>query len=179
MRMKIETNNLILRKLLLKDIKDLIENGNDKEISRLTLYMPFPLTEKEAKKIIKDNDEKLFRFGVYLKKEAKIIGVIDIYSFKKQDKKAKLGYWIGKNYRGKGYASEAIEKIIEFAFKKLKIENLFATTLDENIISKNFLKKMNFKEVEFLKNDRIIDGKYLDTVKFSLNKQDFWAKQRV
>ena len=58
---------------------------------------------------------------------------------------AELGYWIGEEYWGRGFAVEASEILIKRAFKKLNIENIYATYRIENIRSKRVLEKLGFK----------------------------------
>src|SRR3989344_5235798 len=101
--MKIITNRLILRKPELKDAKDLAKSGNDKKMPYFTWYIPYPFTVQKAKKIIKDFWADLKKdtigFVIILKEENKVIGVIDIYKISKKHRKARIGYWIGKDNR--------------------------------------------------------------------------------
>lgn len=43
-----------------------------------------------------------------------------------------IGYIIGYNYNGLGYAKEAVIKVIDFAFKKLNIHRIQASIADIN-----------------------------------------------
>lgn len=53
---------------------------------------------------------------------------------------AELGYWIGEDYQGQGYATEASEALINRAFGELDIERIYASFRQENIASKGFWK---------------------------------------
>lgn len=143
----LKTSHLILKKLTKKDIPQLVEQGNEEIINKYTEYIPYPLTEKGALEVIKSKHD-IIQFGIFLKKEKQLIGMIELHKIKIEEKKAKLGYWIGKNYRGKGYASEAIEKIINYGFSKVKLERLSARTLQENKASNKTLTKFGFKNIE-------------------------------
>ncbi|MDO8509108.1 MAG: GNAT family protein [Nanoarchaeota archaeon] len=173
--MKIETNRLILQRPSLKEAKDLAENGNEKSMPYFTWYIPYPFTENNAKKIIKEFwlDEKKGNvgFSIRLKEENKVIGIIDIYSIKKEHKKAKIGYWIGKKYRGKGLASEAVRAVINYAFNNLKLDKLSADTLVDNEASNILLKKVGFREVGIMQKERIIDGKAIDCYLWEILKK--------
>jgi ribosomal-protein-alanine N-acetyltransferase len=57
---------------------------------------------------------------------------------------AEVGYRIGENYQGKGYASEALKLIINYAFDELKMNQLSAGTASNNIGSKRVLEKNGF-----------------------------------
>ena len=108
------------------------------------------------------------RFGIELKESGEIIGLIDLYNINLKSKKLKLGYWVGKAYRRKGYATEAIEKIIEYAFENYEVDEIIATTLISNEASIKLLEKLEFVKGKVLTNDRFIDEKHLDSVQFKL-----------
>lgn len=188
----IETERLILRKLTLDDMDELIENGNDKELSFLTYYLPYPLGEEGAKKIIleENTNNDLFRFAIELKSEKKLIGLVDLYNLKKIthtethssptplfgsrvvpcEKKIKIGYWIGKNYRKVGYGIEAVKRIMEYAINELGVKKICAKVLIINDDSKKLLEKLGYKQTKVTENDKFLDGKKIDTVSYEFAK---------
>ena len=170
-----ETNRLILRKLKLTDVDDLIENGNEKELSYLTYYLPYPFGKEEAKKIILEEktNKELFRFAIYIKSIKKVVGLVDLYNWKKGERKVKLGYWIGKNYRKQGYTTEALLKTIEFAFNELNVLKIGAKVLIDNIPSQRILEKFNFKKIKITPGDKFLDGKRVDTISYEINRENF------
>lgn len=58
---------------------------------------------------------------------------------------AELGYWIGEEYQGKGYATEASRVLIKRAFDDLNIERIYASYKCENMASKRVLEKLGFR----------------------------------
>jgi RimJ/RimL family protein N-acetyltransferase len=148
------------------------------------------------------NSKNMERFGIELKEasalhscqnqesfpaKGKIIGLIDLYNIRVNTPvlhsghpresssaggKLKLGYWIGRTYRQKGYATEAIKKIIKYAFEKYAVDEIIATTLFSNEASINLLKKLGFVKGKVLKNDRFLDGKYIDSVQWTMKRND-------
>ncbi len=167
--MELKTKRLILRELKIEDLEDFSKVGNDKEISYFSNYIPYPLTgdkaKKVAEKIIEGARKKKrdhYELAILLKKGKKLIGMVNIYSLNYKDKKAKIGYWIGKHYRRKGYAFEASKSMIEFAFSNLNLNKITGNTLAENKASNNLLKKLGFKKMGIAKKDRFVDGKFMD-----------------
>ena len=98
-----------------------------------TIYKPI-LNDPELSKIItlphmeKDNMHNRnyyedFDFVITL--DGKIIGGCDCdLSHSEDHSYATLGWIINKNYRGKGYASQAGAALIDFAFTNLKIDRI-------------------------------------------------------
>ena len=58
-----------------------------------------------------------------------------------------LGYWVGKDYWGKGYATESSKYLLEYALEKLISPKIKSDHFINNIASANVLKKLGFKEV--------------------------------
>jgi len=164
-------NKITLRKLTKEDINDLVEQGNDYEIHYNSFFlMKFPFGEREALEVINEDKKikNMQRFAIDL--NGKIIGLIDLYNINLKNKKLKLGYWIGRTYRRKGYAMEAIKKILKYAFENFKVNEIIATTLVTNEASMNLLKKLGFAKGKVLKNDRFLDEKYIDSVQWTIKK---------
>lgn len=65
---------------------------------------------------------------------------------------AELGYWIGEEYQGHGYATEASKALIERAFDILDIKQIYATYKLENMASKRVLEKLGFEYYSELNN---------------------------
>ncbi len=60
---------------------------------------------------------------------------------------AEVGYWLGKEYWNKGYATEALKWILNYGFNELKLKQLWATYYAENTRSKHVLEKSGFHYV--------------------------------
>ncbi len=172
--MQLKTPRLIIRDLEDKDAKAFAENGNDEEIKFFNWYLPYPLTLAKAEKIItkrkipQEGHRWLYELGIVLKETQEFMGIVSLYDVDKPENKAKLGYWIGKKYRRKGYTKEAIEEIIKFAFKELKLNKISAKTMASNKKSESLLKKLNFRKVGIKRWDKVIEGKKYDVKEWEL-----------
>ncbi len=62
---------------------------------------------------------------------------------------AELGYWIGRPYWGRGYATAAARLAIDLAFRDLATERLIAMCLDTNAASWRILEKIGFRFTGF------------------------------
>ena len=58
-----------------------------------------------------------------------------------------LGYWLGKDYWGKGYATESSKYLLKYALEKLDSPKIKSGYFIDNLPSGNVLKKLGFKEV--------------------------------
>lgn len=178
--MKIITKRLILRDVTLKDAKSMAENANDKLNWYYTESMPFPYLLKDAKGFIKkciegskEKSRKSYEFGIELKNEKKIVGMISLFRVNRMHKKAGIGYWIGKKYRNQGLMSEAEKAILDFAFNKLKLNKIKGEAMTENKGSNILFKKFGFRKIGIEKEDLIKKGKKKDIYSWELLKSGY------
>lgn len=112
--------------------------------------LPDPYPENGAEQWLQHavSDHKAgteFSFAIQ-NREKQVVGVCGLIP--KNDFDAEIGYWIGKPFWGNGYATAAIDELLNFAFEEKSFQRVFALTLDDNIGSKRSLEKNGFRFVE-------------------------------
>lgn len=95
--------------------------------------------------------------------ETKCIGCVDLFEFDPRNKRAGVGILIANQAdRGKGYATEALHLIIDYAFEVLDLHQLFSNVRVDNESSVALFKRLGF-EITGLKQDWIYyQGKFYD-----------------
>lgn len=84
------------------------------------------------------------RFVIALTDETPV-GFIDLFDFNYLHKRAGVGIVIEKEYRVKGYATQAIKLMCDYALKELKLNQLYATILEDNKKSIALFEQIGFK----------------------------------
>ncbi|MFZ4930611.1 GNAT family N-acetyltransferase [Chryseobacterium sp. Mn2064] len=166
----IETERLILSQLQEKDIPFIVEYLQHRIYSDLTSNIPYPYTEDDAKFWLKISREAFesnsgYTFAIR-DKEDHIIGAIGLHD--REDDKAELGYWIGISYWNKGYVTEAAKAIVDFGFKELEINKIFATHFPHNPASGRIMEKIGMEKEAVLKQHIKKDGEYYDLTMYSV-----------
>lgn len=181
-RMKIETKRLVLREVSEKDIEDIIEGVEKLAVSKWLLVVPHPYTKKDAlwwindcKKKAKKKERTSYDFVIELKSEKKMIGGIGLTKIDKFSGICSTGYWINPKYHRKGYASEAFDALLKFAFNKLKLRRINSSVFKGNPSSLILQKKFGFKEEGFKEKSKRAkaDGKLKDEIITGLLKKDW------
>ena len=111
-----------------------------------------------------------YRWNIFIKETNELIGSINLHHYDVNDNNIKIGYFIFKEYRNKGYATECVLKVIDFAFDTLKVHRITAGTIEGNEFSNKTLLKAGFTFEGTKKEDHKIDGKYYDSNIFGLLK---------
>jgi len=113
---------------------------------------------------IKETSNNLF-FAIISRDEDKHIGNIKIGPININHNCAEVGILIGdKSSWNKGYATEALKLIVDYAFTKLKIHKLTAGIYTNNIGSIKAFQKAGFKIEGVKKEEIFFDNKYIDAV---------------
>lgn len=96
------------------------------------------------------------------------VGMIDLFEFNPLHKRAGIGILIIESEQHKGFASEAIELLINYSFNQLNLHQLFANITVDNTKSLELFKKLNFKKIGIKKEWIFSKGDFKDEVLFQL-----------
>jgi [ribosomal protein S5]-alanine N-acetyltransferase len=141
----LHTKRLTLRKIAIDDIPALLKYGNNENISKYVLNIPFPYREPDAvfriSYVVRGfNEKSRFVFSIVLKETDELIGEISLHLHPDKND-SEMGYWLGEPLWNKGLMSEAIEAVVKFGFEKLDLELIYGECHAENIASKSAGKK--------------------------------------
>ena len=141
----LETKRLALRAPTLADAKTVAMLANDRRIAENSARIPFPYQVADAESFIatanKGGGE--FAFVITLHDET-VIGVIAL-TRQEPSQELELCMWLGVAYWGKGYATEALQAVIDYAFTELGHDALQAGTRVTNPTSRRALEKCGFQ----------------------------------
>lgn len=96
------------------------------------------------------------------------VGMIDLFDFNPQHKRAGIGILIHPNYQQNGFASEALQLLIRYAFTYLNLHQLYANITSNNSKSLALFAKHNFTQVGVKKDWIFSNGTYKDEILFQL-----------
>ena len=123
---------------------ELIKEDN-KEISKWH-PIAYPVKRKKTneyyKKAIKDKNN--CQFVIKDKKTEEVMGCLGLVK-EEINNSATIGYWIGKEFRNKGYVTEATRAVIDFLFTKWKVMRIEIRAEEKNVPSQRVIEKCGFK----------------------------------
>lgn len=159
----LETKRLLLREFKLNDAEDVFAFTKLSEVANSAGWPPYKSIAETTMRI-KNFIDKQEVYAIELKEEKRVIGTIGVHhtSFHSQvlkTNKRQIGFSIHPNYWNKGYATEALEAVIQCLFLHKDIDRIYCSFITGNIASKRVMEKCGFvffkeKEarLEFLKN---------------------------
>jgi ribosomal-protein-alanine N-acetyltransferase len=168
----LETERLYLRRVVYEDVDEVFALRSNNEVMK---YIPRPLvqTTEEALAHIAMIDEKIdsnegINWAITLKGNPKLIGIIGHYRIKPEHFRSEIGYMLLPEYHGRGIISEAIKETLNYGFKKMKLHSVEAIIDPENLASERVLQKSGFLKEAHLKENEYYDGRFLDTIIYSI-----------
>ena len=172
MNIELHTRRLILRTYTIADIPDLLPLIGAREVAATTLRIPHPYTQKDAEDLVAHaQDSDGVRLAVRLKESSRFVGGVGL-RLELDHHRAELGYWIGVPYWGNGYAKEAAEAVVRYAFDELQLNRLYASHVPNNPASGNILLKLGLKPEGYLRGHILKWGQYQDLVLYGMLKED-------
>lgn len=163
---------LFLKIPLEQDAKRISELVN-KNRAEFKLYFSWCQQEESlaaAQAVIKKNHQRLvegtmYAFAIFY--DEQIVGMIDLHEINQGQKAAKTGYWLDRDFRGRGIITESEAALIKFAFSKLRLHRLVLEAQTRNKASQAVAKRLNFNFEGIKKESDLIDGEFFDMAVYS------------
>jgi len=175
----IETERLILRTWRLEDFGDFYEYASDPSIGPSAGWKPHT-DRMESLNILISFIEGNEVFAVEDKISGKAIGSIGLHPDRKRNNPnvRMIGYVLAKPFWGRGLALEAVNAVLEFAFKDSNLSMVSVYHFPFNQQSKRVIEKAGFSLEGVLKEAAILpNGQITDDVCYSLKKEEYLSRQ--
>ena len=132
----LRTERLILRPLRLDDVRRLVRITNDRSLVRFLRRARLPYSPEDAWKLVR----RASRPGlpVFAIDDGRLIGLIGL--------RGEFGFYLAKEARGRGYATEAGRAVVALAFQRTNLRKLEARVFHDNMASRRTLTKLGFRE---------------------------------
>ena len=145
----LHTPRLILRRIMRCDINDIFDYAHNPETSKFLLWYPHE-TVADTRFYYRNVDKRykcgeFFDWAVIEKESGRMIGTCGFTSISEMDEKAEIGYVINPRHKGRGYATEAVMRVLEFAFSELSLERVEARYIIGNDRSRSVMDKCYMK----------------------------------
>jgi RimJ/RimL family protein N-acetyltransferase len=170
--LKLSTQRLDLTKFSSKDVVHNVEHEMNPEIMR---YIKDPQTrekiKKETIKFAKDYSGKesdWVLFATWIKETDNYVGMVCFRYESIENNTVEMGWRLGLEYHGKGYATEAAKAVLEFIKSEIKPHKVMAYCVAENTGSSNIMKKLGMQQEGCLREYGQLGGKWFDEAIYGL-----------
>lgn len=176
----LHTERLLLRPLDMSDVSTMHALSNDPEIAANLADMPHPYPREAAEAVVNAMQElaargEAFAFGVVpAASEAQTLAGVIYLVLNAANQHGEIIYWIGKPFWGCGYATEAVQAVIKFAFSTLNLHRVHASVFGHNAASVRVMQKCGMQYEGTLKQHELKNGQFVDLLCYGLLR-DEWS----
>lgn len=140
---KAPNDTIVIRQLLMEDAQtyfNLIDHDRDhySQFDDITAKKYQVVEDVEAS--IQNQNPNKYRFGIW--DGDLMVGSNNLTV--SEDNRAEIGYWVGAQYTGQGYATRALKPLLEFAFTNLQLNEVFTNIVVGNEASRKTVEKAGF-----------------------------------
>lgn len=166
-----KSDHIYIRPLRISDA----EQSLNLQINNREFFEKYSMTRKEEYYTLKGQINQInsyldkmkrdetYYFGVFRNEDNLLVGSINLFQLFRDDlQSAFIGYFLDKDNNGKGYASEAVQLIVKYAFNEINLHRIEAGVMPWNKASIRVLEKSGFHTEGISKKNVRINGKWED-----------------
>jgi RimJ/RimL family protein N-acetyltransferase len=166
MTLPIVTERLVIRRYTHDDIPDVLGLASHPSFARL-ISENIQATEEEIRKYIDLQNsyqpfekDKVFELAVERKEDGKVIGLLGMIC--QDHRQGEMGWALGVEYRGQGYATEAARALMDYGFNSLGLHRIHADTSTDNLASWRVMERLGMRREALLRGSVYEEGKWSD-----------------
>lgn len=145
---------------------------SEPSVARWTLRIPYPYSARDARQWVAFS-AKNRRTGSALgltivrRTDGAVMGGVGLHHLDGGSECAEVGYWLGKPFRGHGYATEAVSILVRAGFERLRLHRIEALVLPRNLASRRVLSRCGFRYEGRIRDEVQKEGRWQTTLLFS------------
>lgn len=123
---------------------------------------------------------KKYYFTLALKDSGQVIGStgIEVLNLQASGGEGEIGYFLNKSYWGRGYASEAVQLLLDFGFRSLNLHKISASCMEGNEASEQVMQRCGMQKEAQLRKSVFWLGKWQDRLIYSILLEE-WLIQKI
>ena len=106
----------------------------------------------------------------------KLAGTVGLHI--RGEARAMLGYWLGKDFEGRGFVTLACRALVDHAFRSLKAERVEIFAEPRNARSRAVPERLGFRREGTLRHVARLNDRFIDHDVYSLLREDWEALRR-
>jgi diamine N-acetyltransferase len=164
--------NIQLRALEPEDLQFLFDTENDESFWEVS-HTQAPFSKFLLKQYLENAhldvfEAKQLRLIIQENTNEKPVGIIDLFDFNPQHKRAGIGILIHTEHQQNGFASEALKLLIDYCFTHLNLHQLYANITSDNEKSISLFTKHQFKIIGIKKDWILSKNTFKDEILLQL-----------
>ena len=173
----IDADRVTLRWISSDDVDALYNIFSNHEVMRY--WSTPPLQDRNAAVELLDDihdgfrRQSLLKWGVARRNDDALIGTTTLYNLDFSNRRAEMGYALGREHWGQGYMAEALQALLKYCFEGLDLRRIEADVDPRNAASIQTLERLGFQREGFLRERWEVDGEIQDALFYGLLRREW------
>lgn len=168
----LEGNEIALRTIEEEDLSFLQQAVNDQSVWR-PIGSVDPVNAEQEQEFFENVVCNRETVDLLIADDETPAGIISLTPDDAEDDGAELGYWIASGHRRRGYASNAIERMVDYGFQQRGLHRISARVFECNEPSQQLLESTGFTHEGTNREAVFIDGTYQDVYWYSMLEHEY------
>lgn len=137
-------------------------------------------TVEDFKKYIDSSKQRYVNhaeMGYMVMAEQTMIGRLGLYNIDITNKSASIGYWLDKQWLGKGIITRCCKTVIKEGFTRLQLNRIEIRVATENYKSQAIPERLGFKKEGIIRQGEFVNSQFVDLYVYSMLKEE-WEMQQ-
>ncbi|HJQ69918.1 MAG TPA: GNAT family protein [Blastocatellia bacterium] len=104
-----------------------------------------------------------------------LAGAIGFHRIDWPNRRAEIGYWVSREFQGKGIVTRAARAMVDYSFGELELNRVEIHCAEGNSKSRAVAERLGFREEGVLRRAALLYDRYLDMVIYGMLKEDWKA----
>jgi RimJ/RimL family protein N-acetyltransferase len=171
------SSRVALRWLTEEDVDALLGIFSHPEVMRYWSSPPLPDRDAARRLLEHIHDSfhrrTLFQWGIARREDDLVIGTCTLLHLDTDNRRAEIGFALGREHWGRGYINEALVALLGFAFGELDLHRIEADVDPRNAASIRTLERLGFQREGYLRERWLVNGEAQDSLLFGLLRREW------
>jgi RimJ/RimL family protein N-acetyltransferase len=172
----LETERLLLRPLETGDEDRIAEFMAERQVTEFLLYFTYPLCRDQVHlwlgNVLKIPPEQAAYWALVDRPSNRLIGILSL-TLDTYNRKGEIGYWMDKEFWGRGLMTEAVWRVVHYGFDTLHLHRLELTHMVANGRSRRVAEKLGFQLEGCWREGHYKDGQFRDVRLYGMLDVDY------
>ena len=175
---QIESRRLLVRRFADSDVEPFLAYRSDPEVERNQGWGDY--TREDARRFVAglqsqhpDTPGHGFQFAIELKETHEMIGDCYLLTLREEPRQAEIGFSLAPGHRGRGYATEAVLRLLEYAFTTLDKHRVMAVAFCENTRSIALLERIGMRREGRFRQSAWLEDRWADECHYAVLRSEW------
>ncbi len=178
---KLQTSRLTLRAMCVSDADDMFRYASRRDVTEYLLWSPHPTKTytTDYLKYIRGRYRlgEFYDWAVVEKESGHMIGTCGFTRLELPHNSGEIGYVLNPEYHGRGYGTEAAERVIRFGFEELGLHRIEAKFMEGNDASRHVMEKLGMTFEGYRRDGMLVKQRYRTIGICSVLREEYEQKK--